>query len=344
MSLIARTITAFEAAPLPDSVRRGAVSMLVERVRRQMRHAPSNASATFAEAMRTRPIAEHTADANAQHYEVPAELFLNCLGPNLKYSSCRYDKPADTLEQAEIRALGESCANADLRNGQDILELGCGWGSLTVWMAKAYPQSRITAVSNSASQRAHIEGRLAEAGLANARIITADMNVFDIDTQFDRIVSVEMFEHMSNWRPLLEKCRRWLRPDGRMFMHVFAHKTAPYRFDVTDPSDWVAHHFFAGGVMPSRDLIANFPDLFEVEQEWWWNGKNYERTALDWLANFDRNKAKVRPVLEKTYGRDAKLWEHRWRLFFLATAGLFGHAGGEEWGVVQHRLKLPPPT
>jgi cyclopropane-fatty-acyl-phospholipid synthase len=148
MSLIARTITAFEAAPLPDSVRRGAVSMLVERVRRQMRHAPSNASAAFAEEMRTRPIAEHTADANAQHYEVPAELFLNCLGPNLKYSSCRYDKPADTLEQAEIRALGESCANADLRNGQDILELGCGWGSLTVWMAKAYPQSRITAVSN----------------------------------------------------------------------------------------------------------------------------------------------------------------------------------------------------
>jgi SAM-dependent methyltransferase len=178
-----------------------------------------------------------------------------------------------------------------------------------------------------------------EQGLTNVRIITADMNVFDTDQRFDRIVSVEMFEHMSNWRALLERCRNWLHPDGRLLTHVFAHRTAPYRFDVNDPADWIAHHFFAGGVMPSRDLIANFPDLFEVEQDWWWSGKHYERTALDWLKNFDANRDRIRTILADVYGKDARLWENRWRLFFISTAGLFGHAGGNEWGVVHHRLK-----
>jgi cyclopropane-fatty-acyl-phospholipid synthase len=210
---------------------------------------------------------------------------------------------------------------------------------MTLFMAARYPGARITAVSNSASQRAFIEGRAREQGLTNVRIITADMNVFDTDQRFDRIVSVEMFEHMSNWRALLERCRNWLHPDGRLLTHVFAHRTAPYRFDVNDPADWIAHHFFAGGVMPSRDLIANFPDLFEVEQDWWWSGKHYERTALDWLKNFDANRDRIRTILADVYGKDARLWENRWRLFFISTAGLFGHAGGNEWGVVHHRLK-----
>ncbi len=339
MSLVARAIIAFETAPLPDSVRKGAVSFLVERVRRQMMTASDDVSARFAEDMRKHPIAAHAADANAQHYEVPAAFFSLCLGPRFKYSSCLYKTPADTLAMAEERALAETCANAQLQDGQHILELGCGWGSMTLWMAARYPDARITAVSNSASQKAHIECEAARQGLNNVTIITADMNVFDIGETFDRIVSVEMFEHMSNWRALLEKCRRWLKQDGRMFMHVFAHRTAPYRFDVSDPADWVAHHFFAGGVMPSRDLISNFPDLFEIEQDWWWSGKNYERTALDWLKNFDANRDRIRPILGEIYGRDAKLWENRWRLFFLATAGLFGHGGGDEWGLVHHRLK-----
>jgi cyclopropane-fatty-acyl-phospholipid synthase len=210
---------------------------------------------------------------------------------------------------------------------------------MTLWMAACYPNARITAVSNSTSQKAHLDAEAARRGLRNVSVLTADMNVFDIDRRFDRIVSVEMFEHMSNWRALLEKCRRWLKPDGRMLMHVFAHRSAPYRFDVNDPSDWIAHHFFAGGVMPSRNLAASFPDLFQVEQEWWWNGKNYERTALDWLRNFDANRDAIRPILNEVYGKDARLWENRWRLFFLATAGLFGHGDGNEWGVVHHRLK-----
>jgi cyclopropane-fatty-acyl-phospholipid synthase len=206
-------------------------------------------------------------------------------------------------------------------------------------MGAHYPNARITAVSNSQSQRAHMEAQAQTQGLSNVRVITADMNVFDTPERFDRIVSVEMFEHMSNWRALLSRCRMWLRPDGRMLIHVFAHKAAPYRFDVADPEDWIARHFFAGGVMPSRDLIHNFQDLFTVEREWWWNGMNYQRTALDWLANFDTNIEQVRPVLAETYGSQAKTWEHRWRLFFIATAGLFGHAGGEEWGVTHHLLK-----
>jgi cyclopropane-fatty-acyl-phospholipid synthase len=339
MSLMARAIIAFEATPLPDSVRRSAVSMLVGSVRRQLRDAPHTASADFAEAMRAHPIAEHTASANEQHYEVPAAFFRACLGPRLKYSSCLYEKPEDTLAIAEERALSATCANADLQDGQSILELGCGWGSLTLWMAQHYPNAQITAVSNSTSQRAHILARAAEQGLRNVEVITADMNVFDTTRRFDRIVSVEMFEHMSNWRALLERCRRWLAPDGRLFTHVFAHRASPYRFDVNDPTDWVAHHFFAGGVMPSRTLFGAFPDLFEVEQDWWWNGKNYERTALDWLKNFDAAKDQIRPILHEVYGAKSRLWETRWRLFFLATAGLFGHAGGEEWGVVHHRLR-----
>ncbi len=338
MSFVSRAIIAFEAAPLPDFVRKGAVSFLVERVRRDLRHTPADASRKFAEDMGKHPIATHTVDANKQHYEVPAEFFALCLGPKFKYSSCLYEDGA-TLAEAEIRALEETCANAQLADGQHILELGCGWGSMTLFMAARYPNARITAVSNSASQREHIEASARRQGLTNIRIITADMNVFNTDERFDRIVSVEMFEHMSNWRALLERCRVWLKSDGRMFMHVFAHRTAPYRFDVNDPADWVAHHFFAGGVMPSRDLIANFPDLFEVEHNWWWNGKNYEKTALDWLRNFDANRDQIRPILQKVYGADAKLWENRWRLFFLATAGLFGHADGNEWGVVHHRLK-----
>jgi cyclopropane-fatty-acyl-phospholipid synthase len=339
MSLVARAIIAFESAPLPDSLRKGAVSFLVGRVKHQMKDVPQDASERFAADMRNHPIAAHTADANAQHYEVPAAFFRLCLGPRFKYSSCLYRSPADTLAMAEEHALAETCANAQLADGQDILELGCGWGSMTLWMAARYPNARITAVSNSASQKAHIEAEAARQGLSNIRIITADMNVFNIAECFDRIVSVEMFEHMSNWRALLEKCRRWLKPDGRMLTHVFAHRTAPYRFDVNDPADWIAHHFFAGGVMPSRDLIGNFPDLFEVEQDWWWNGRNYERTALDWLRNFDVNRNAIRSILAEVYGKDARLWENRWRLFFLATAGLFGHSGGDEWGVVHHRLK-----
>jgi len=338
MSLVSTTLTAFEGAPLPDPVRKAAIQVLVSGARRQAAQAGPDAEAAFARQMAERPIAEHTDAANEQHYEVPAAFFKACLGPRLKYSSCLY-APGETLAQAEDRALAETVAHADLKDGQHILELGCGWGSLSLWMARTLPNAQITSVSNSASQGAFIRARAAAEGLGNLTVVTADMNDFHPEGAFDRVVSVEMFEHMANWRALLTRVRGWLQPDGRLFIHIFTHKTGPYRFDVEDEADWIAQHFFAGGVMPSHNLMRQFPDLFEVEQDWRWSGAHYEKTALHWLENYDRNVEKIRPVLRAVYGDKAVLWHRRWRLFFLATAGLFGHRGGQEWGVSHYRLK-----
>jgi cyclopropane-fatty-acyl-phospholipid synthase len=339
MTLLASTVTAFEAVPLPDSVRKQAVSWLVAGARRRLARVPNGFEGDFAEAMASHPIAEHAEAANAQHYEVPSAFFQQVLGPRLKYSCCLYDESAATLADAEARALAETCAHADLEDGQAILELGCGWGSLTLWMAERYPRAKITAVSNSATQRAHITAQARARDLDNITVVTADMNDFQTDQRFDRVVSVEMFEHMSNWRALLARVRGWLRPDGRVFIHIFTHRSTPYRFDHADKADWIAQHFFTGGVMPSHGLIRRFPDLFEVEQEWVWSGTHYQKTALDWLANFDARIEAIRPILKATYGKDAGLWEQRWRLFFLATAGLFGDSGGREWAVSHYRLK-----
>ena len=206
-------------------------------------------------------------------------------------------------------------------------------------MAERFPGSRITSVSNSASQRRFIRDRARARGLTNLRVVTADMNDFTTEARFDRIVSVEMFEHMSNWRALLTRVNGWLKPDGLLFLHVFSHRATPYRFEVEDPSDWIAQYFFTGGVMPSHDLIRQFPDLFTVAMDWRWSGAHYARTALQWLENFDAHRATIDPVLREVYGQDARLWARRWRLFFLATAGLFGHRGGEEWGVSHYRLR-----
>jgi cyclopropane-fatty-acyl-phospholipid synthase len=262
----------------------------------------------------------------------------------MKYSCCLYGDGAETLGEAEARALAETCAHADLKDGQDILELGCGWGSLSLWMARTLPNARILSVSNSASQRAFIEARARALGLRNLAVATADMNDFHTDHGFDRVVSVEMFEHMANWGSLLARVRGWLRPDGRLFVHVFSHRSASYRFDVANPDDWIAQHFFTGGLMPSHGLIRAFGEVFEPEADWRWSGVHYARTARDWLANFDRNKTAVSEILADAYGAEAELWRRRWRLFFLATAGLFGHAHGFQWGVSHHRLRPVPAT
>jgi cyclopropane-fatty-acyl-phospholipid synthase len=260
------------------------------------------------------------------------------LGPQRKYSCCLYENAIDTLAEAEERALTVTAEHADLSDGQRILELGCGWGSLSLWMARRYPSARIVAVSNSHSQRAYITGVATACGLSNLEVVTADMNAFVPEGRLDRVVSVEMFEHMSNWRPLLERMRDCLMRDGRMFIHIFTNAHAPYRFAVDDKTDWIAQHYFTGGVMPSHALIRQFPDCFAVEAQWRWSGEHYRRTAQDWLANFDRGGAKLTAVLERVYGRDAGLWRRRWRMFFLATMGLFGHADGAEWGVSHYRL------
>jgi cyclopropane-fatty-acyl-phospholipid synthase len=337
--LIATLVRLAQDTPVPDIVSRFAIDRLVAGARRSLETAPHDAAELFAQAMDGQPIATHTADANAQHYELPAAFFEAVLGPHLKYSSGLYAGGARTLAEAEAAALRETESHADLRDGQAVLELGCGWGSLSLWMAERFPNSTITSVSNSASQRAFIQTRAAERGLSNLTVVTADMNAFDTAERFDRVVSVEMFEHMSNWRALLAKVRTWLKADGLLFLHVFAHAATPYRFEVDDPDDWIARYFFSGGIMPSHDLAWQFPDLFEVAMDWRWSGAHYARTAEHWLERFDAARDVIDPLLVEVYGPDARLWRRRWRLFFLATAGLFRHRGGAEWGVSHYRLR-----
>ena len=339
MSVIQAAIPLFERLPLPDIVSRAAVSYLVGRTCDKLRAVPRDINKRFAAGMPNYPIAESVDDANAQHYEVPAAFFDLVLGPNRKYSCCYYDSPTSTLAQAEESALARTAENALLADGQHILELGCGWGSLSLWMASHYPDARVTAVSNSQSQRAFIASEAQRRGLKNLDVITADMNGFDPQQRFDRVVSVEMFEHMANWRALLTRVRSWLKPNGMLFFHVFTHKNAPYRFEKDDKEDWIAQHFFTGGIMPSQELIREFGDLFSVDAIWRWSGTHYRRTADHWLENFDRNGDAIDAVLRQTYGADAALWRRRWRLFFLATAGLFGFADGAEWGVGHYRLR-----
>ena len=339
MSLLASTIDLAERAPLPDAALRFGVKALVANARRRLGSEAADVEQAFARAMSDHPVALHTDEANAQHYELPQEFFGLVLGPRRKYSSCLYGSATDTLAQAEVAALKETCVHADLKDGQEILELGCGWGSLSLWMAETLPNARIRSVSNSNSQRLYIEARAAELGLTNLKVITADMNDFQTERAFDRVVSVEMFEHMSNWRTLLERVHLWLRPNGRLFIHIFSHRSTPYRFDHRDDADWIGRYFFTGGIMPSHGLMRQFPDLFSVEADWVWNGRHYERTALDWLANYDRHASEIRGILRGVYGADAEVWFKRWRLFFLATAGLFGHRGGQEWAVSHYRLR-----
>lgn len=339
MSLVAAAVSAAERMPLPDSVMRAGIAALVGSTARRLRSAPEDTERAFAEAMRSHPIALFPVDANAQHYEVPPGFFEKVLGPRLKYSCCLYPDARTTLAEAEEFALAESATHAGLADGQDILELGCGWGSLTLWMAERFPAARITAVSNSAPQREHIEAQAAQRGLLNVEVITADMNRFATERRFDRVVSVEMFEHMSNWPQLLANIHGWLRPDGRLFLHVFSHQATPYRFDHTDKADWIAQHFFTGGIMPSHNLIRHVSEYFALEADWRWSGTHYERTALHWIERFDERAEAIEPVLRATYGADWQLWRRRWRLFFLATAGLFGANDGQEWGVSHYRLR-----
>ncbi|GAN79134.1 SAM-dependent methyltransferase [Acidocella aminolytica] len=338
-SLAARLSSLAERTPLPDALIGLGINHLVGRTRRALDQSDMRPGC-FSDAMASRPIAEYAKAANRQHYEIPPEFFGLTLGPRRKYSCCLYPTGQESLERAELHALEETAAHAGLQDGQEILELGCGWGSLSLFMATRFPQSRVVAVSNSAQQRHYIESQIRGMGLSNLRVITADMNDFTIDQQFDRVVSVEMFEHMANWRALLTRVRGWLRPQGRLFIHIFAHENQPYRFDHEDEADWIAQHFFTGGIMPSHGLITEFPDLFTLERDWRWNGKHYERTARDWLRRYDSRLSEIRPILKAVYGADAPVWERRWRLFFLATAGLFGHARGKPWGV-SHYLLAP---
>lgn len=324
----------------PDrAIRRGIRHLLKQRLSEiQLQDAQSAArhEAQFIEQMRRAPIALASEKANDQHYEIPAEFFQLVLGPHLKYSGTLWPPGVATLAEAEVTGLRESCLHADLNNGQRILDLGCGWGSLTFWIATHYTNTHITAVSNSHSQRVYIEAQARVRSLQNRlRVVTSDMNSFDIGhEQFDRVVSVEMFEHMRNWPELFARVRRWLTPGGRFFLHVFTHRAIPYLFEDRGPDDWMSRHFFTGGMMPSDHLPLACQDHLTCIARWRWDGTHYERTANAWLANMDAAREKLWPLMERVYGAaDAAVWWVRWRIFFMACAELFGYEQGQQWGI-----------
>jgi len=292
--------------------------------------------------LRRSPIAIQTRAANEQHYEVPTRFYQYALGARLKYSSGYWSGGVTTLDEAEERMLALTCARAELEDGQRILELGCGWGSLTLWMAEKYPRARITAVSNSRTQKEHIDGEAARRGLTNLTIITADMNDFDIGETFDRVVSVEMFEHMKNYQLLLARIARWLAPGGKLFVHIFTHREAAYHYEDKGPGDWMTRYFFAGGQMPSHDLLLHFQDDLRLEERWAVSGTHYQKTAEAWLANMDAHRAEILPLFAQAYGaQQTRRWWVYWRVFFMACGELWGFHDGEEWIVSHYRFRKP---
>jgi cyclopropane-fatty-acyl-phospholipid synthase len=339
-----------ERGLVPDALTRRGIRALVRQ--RLVDDVPSDLRAQrdaierMRAAMAAAPVAVETEAANQQHYEVPAEFYEIVLGQHLKYSSCFYPTGDETLDEAEADMLARTCERAALEDGQDILELGCGWGSLTLWMAAHYPNATITAVSNSASQRRFIERRAADRGLDNVTILTHDMNTFEPPARYDRVVSVEMFEHMRNWSVLLERVASWMRPEGRLFLHVFCHTMVPYFFEDEGDGDWMARHFFTGGLMPSLALPGEVTTALEVEEQWVVPGTHYARTARQWLERLDARRSEVEEIFGRVYGPlQATRWVERWRVFFMACEELFGFAGGDEWVVGHTRLRRSdPPT
>jgi cyclopropane-fatty-acyl-phospholipid synthase len=287
------------------------------------------------------PLAIATDEANEQHYELPTEFFRKVLGPHMKYSSGYWDSATTDIETSEARMLKLSCKRAELKNGQRILELGCGWGSLTLWMAKEYPDAQITAISNSKTQKAYIDSQAAERDLTNLEVKTVNMISYEGkgESIFDRVVSVEMFEHMKNYDKLLSRISRWLKPEGKLFVHIFTHREYAYHYEAKDESDWMARYFFTGGQMPSNDLLLYFQDHLSIEDHWQVGGDHYQKTSEAWLARMDEASDVLKPLIAETYGEaEAKKWWVWWRCFFMACAELWGFQGGNEWVVSHYRF------
>ena len=331
-------ITLAEKRLLPDSIiRTGINKLLAERIESLSKERKDDH--IWIEELSAKPLAESTEEANEQHYEIPAPYFVKVLGKHLKYSCGYWPAGCNSLDESEAAMLALSCERAELANGQEILELGCGWGSLSLWMAANYPESRITSVSNSNSQREYIEGQAKERGLSNLTVITSDINDFQPESSFDRVVSVEMFEHVRNHRKLFRQIEGWLKSGGKCFVHIFAHKGQTYLFEARTDKDWMSRYFFTGGIMPSTSLLESAAEgILDCEESWEVNGKHYSRTLEAWLDKQDANSESVMETLRDCYDSKAKLWFQRWRIFYMACSELFAYKDGEEWPVMHYRF------
>jgi cyclopropane-fatty-acyl-phospholipid synthase len=323
---------------LPDPLLRAAVTKSCALRLRQERRRGLDAFEDMVAAMSEGPIAVETGAANDQHYELPPAFFGLCLGPRRKYSGCFWPVGVESLADAEDTMLALTCARAGIEDGMDVLDLGCGWGSLALYIAERYPACSVTAMSNSRTQAEHVAVACAAAGRKAVTPVTADIATFDPGRRFDRILSVEMFEHVRDYRELFARLRGWLEPGGRVFVHVFSHARFAYTFNAEDPGDWMGSRFFSGGQMPAHDLFLEFDDDLVTEERWWLEGGQYARTLEAWLRRYDEHAAAIKPILAATYGEAATDWWVDWRLFFLACAETFGYGGGREWGVSHYRF------
>ena len=341
-TVTARAISWTESGLVPDTVIRSGIRRLLDsKVAEIAADDVETAAETvndFVQMMLDSPIALVPEMANEQHYEVPAEFFEQVLGSRSKYSCGYWPDGVAELDEAELAALETTVSRAQIEDGMRILELGCGWGSLSLFIAERFPATSIVAVSNSVAQGDFIRRRAAERGIENLEVVTADMNDFDIAGRFDRIVSVEMFEHMRNYEELFRRIHGWLEPGGRFFLHIFTHRSTPYEYIDKGPGDWMTRNFFSGGIMPSAALPLRFAGNLAIDSQWAWNGSHYAKTCRAWLQRMDDRKAEVMPILASTYGeQDADRWFMRWRMFFMACEELFRYRDGREW-FVSHYL------
>lgn len=332
-----------ESGLLPDFLVRFGIRRLLRQRLRDEGHrgdieAQQQAFTKLLHELRDSPVALQTAAANEQHYEVPTQFYLKSLGKRLKYSSCYWPEGVTGLDAAEEAMLRLTCRRAQLADGHRILELGCGWGSLCLWMAEHYPGCRVTAVSNSATQRQHILEQARQRGLSNIEVITADMNDFDTELKFDRVVSVEMFEHMRNYEKLMGRIANWLRPEGKLFVQIFCHRTLMYPFETEGEDNWMGRYFFTGGLMPAFDTLLHFQERLRIEERWLVNGRHYQKTLEAWLQKTDANRDEILQIFARTYGAEAPVWLQRWRMFYMACSELFGYNGGTEWPVAHYRF------
>lgn len=339
MSAITKTAVSWtESGLVPDTVIRAGIRRLLEAKRKEIHSGDVEYAATtansFVRMMNSSPVALVPDLANEQHYEVPAEFFTHVMGDHLKYSCCYWPRQASNLSEAEAAALELTVKRAGIEDGMRVLDLGCGWGSLSLWIAEHFPNTNVMSVSNSSTQKEFILEQARERAIGNIEVITCDMNDFDTDERFDRVVSVEMFEHMRNYGELFRRIDSWLLPEGHFFMHIFCHRTTPYEYIDKGPSDWMSRHFFTGGIMPSADLPLRFADNLSIVRRWHWNGQHYSRTCNAWLEKMDSNEAAIMQVFADCYGEDnASLWWQRWRIFFMACSELFEYNEGNEWFV-----------